>query len=773
MKSYKISQNMFLVHNHAGSDTPTVAKAAAVNHIAIIDCSGSMYGELPKIRAAMKAKLPSLLKDGDTLSIIWFSGRGEFGPLLEGETVTTLKELAKINANLDRWLQPQGLTGFVDPLNEVTKLVSRVQKSNKNPFALFFMSDGCDNQFTRVDVLNAVKNAAKVLASSTFVEYGNYADRQLLSAMASAAGGVHLAASSFDKYEPMFEQAVTKQVNAGLRTEVKVTGDPLLGFVFAQEDGELVTYDVNGGKASISPSVDTFWYLSPTAVGPVGDEAEFKTNVGALYAAMSLYAVRMKPDILLPLLKSTGDVRFIKQFTTCFGKQAYSKFMDETKAASFQKALRLTEGFDPNLVPADDAFTVFDLLKLLSADEDTRLLLDDPSFEYKKIGRSTVNADDNLSVDEQKKITMLTEQMNKQTQLAKIKAIQGEIDAILASKKEALVFKADVQTDGYEISTLTYNAESPNISVLITKEGTVDLAPRRAELDAKFKPGDGFVVPPSNFPTKIFRNYAIIAHGIVNVGKLPVDISRSVYKQLAAYGVKLEDNERGVTCIDLMTLPVLNRKMVKSVTLKDAIELEYNLTKLKAFAKVYKAYVKEKYPGEKLVAFTAKYGADATDWLKEQGITEYSGFNPSRVQTAATDFIMGKELTIKLKGYSSLPTVEKVMEKVIANQKPDAKKKATLNGPETLMAAALAEIAVFTNDNPEKLHKAWLTGREKTLIAEKRALEFRQSQIVFSIIVGQTWFSDMKTLDDKSMTLKIDGRDIEGTAEMKEIEVKL
>jgi len=766
VNSYKVSNNLYINSLRVGS-APKKSAPTSINHIVVVDCSGSMYGQLDKLRAHVKAKVPTLVREGDTLSLVWFSGRGEFGPILEGASVATLRDLTKINTAIDRWLQPHGLTGFKEPLEEVTRMIGRIQKTNNNQFSLFFMSDGMDNQWNRADVLKTVETAAKGLVSSTFVEYGYYADRQMLSAMAAKAGGQLIHCDSFQDFEPALEQAITKQVNAGLRAEVGVPSHAVGGIVFEMTDGnELVTYDATSGTALVDTNTQHLWFLSTK---PEGQEPPLTdTAWAAQYAALSLFAVRMKPDIIFPLLKSTGDVRFIKAFANCFGKQAYNTFMDAAKAAAFDSALRYQEGHNPALVPAEDAFTVFDLLKLLEQDDHTKLLLDDPAFDYSKISRAMLNADENLSAAEQDQVAKLIAAMAKEKNAAKLKTLQEQLTAITSKKREALKFTADPQPDGYDISSLTYNEESPNISVLVKKTGTVDIAPRRAELDKLGVLSNDNVVPPSNFPTFIYRNYAIVAHGIVNVKQLPVMVSDAVWKKLIENNVRFtgvlssgETTSKAV--IDLTSLPIINRQMVKSVTLADTAQLAFHLEAARASQKVFKDYVKTRYPGEKLVAFNAKYGTTAAQWLKDNGITEYSGFNPPKVQAESTDFIMGKELSIKLKGYSSLPPVEKVREKM-------AKQGAKLNGPETLMVSAIHEVEEFLAKNPEKLHKNWLTGKEKMNQAYVRSLSHQLSQIAFSIIVGQTWFSDCPTLDDKTVTL---ANGVIATAELKEVEIKL
>ena len=417
-ESHEIEKGLHLIEQPVSNGDPSGARKAVdtpTNHIAVIDCSVSMTGDLPRIREQLKKKLPKLLRDGDTLSMVWFSGKGDFGALLEAEPVSTLADLVDVNKAIDRWLRPVGLTGFKEPLVEVEKLVGRVAKKNKNPFALFFMSDGCDNQWPRQDILKVVEKTAGVLASSTFVEYGYYADRPLLAAMAEKAGGTLIFAEAFDKYEPMFEAAMQKRPVGGKRIEVDVGGDPIGGFAWTfTRDGDLVTFDVSTGKAVVPEFTEALYYLSPTTVGAVGlplaDRAEKESKgvlrcaISPVHAALSLFAVRMKPEVVYPILKALGDVTFIEQFSTCFGKQKYSEFMDAAKLAAFDETKRFTKGWDPNKVPADDAFTVLDLLRVLSEDDATRVLLDHPEFKYSRISRGRVDADDNLTADEEAKL---------------------------------------------------------------------------------------------------------------------------------------------------------------------------------------------------------------------------------------------------------------------------------------------------------------------------------------------------------------------------------
>lgn len=122
----------------------TAPPATSVDHVFVIDCSGSMSADLPKLRTHIKSRISKILKLDDTFTLIWFSGRDEFGIILENVTATNLRELKSIHDAIDRWLRPVGLTGFLQPLQA---LAARLQTGN--PKNVVFMSDGADNQWAR------------------------------------------------------------------------------------------------------------------------------------------------------------------------------------------------------------------------------------------------------------------------------------------------------------------------------------------------------------------------------------------------------------------------------------------------------------------------------------------------------------------------------------------------------------------------------------------------------------------------------------------------
>lgn len=774
--SYKVADSLYIVRHPVSKKIPAKPVEIPTNHIAIIDCSGSMSWDLPKIREQLKKKLPKLLREQDTISIIWFSGRKEFGVLLEAESVATLVDLSNINKAIDRWLKPNCLTGFKEPLEEASKLVERVSKKNKGSVcSLFFMSDGCDNQWSRPEILKAVEQAAGGLASATFVEYGYYADRPLLTAMAEKAGGTLIFSEDFDKYAPMFEAAMQKKLSGAPRIEVKVKGDPIGGFAYALVDGDLMTFSVTGDTVSVPEDMSAIFYLSSIAIGAETEVVSVSKNkdkadddvMAPAYAAVSLFSLRMKSDVVFPLLKALGDVKFIEQFSNCFGKQRYSEFMDATKSASFGTG-RFEKGWDPNKVPREDAFTILELLQLLSKDDGNRVLLDHQDFKYSRIGRGRVDASSQLTEIEIEEIQKLTTLIAAERDIKKLKAFQEQLTAITDKKSEALKLEIDPAPDGYSISSLTFNEERPNVSFLVKKTGTVDISKR---LPKEFK---GKI--PEKFQTFVYRNYTVVKDGLLNTDVLPVKLSDPTIeelKRLVESGKAPEElisTNAGAVVLNLKSLPIINRKMVKATSAKTLFELEYELTKARAAQKVYNSVKKEKFP-RKAEGFVVLYGDDAAKWLKEQGFTDYSGFSPKTVQAAATDFYMGKELKVSLKGLASLPSLKEAREKIAKNK---------CNAPTLLMVPAIDDIDNFLKSDvykkaadQDKLFESWLDGQAKAATVTTRRLIFEMAQIKFAIVVGQVWFTEFTSLDENSMTIDIDKQKIDGKVEMKEIQINI
>lgn len=773
--SYKISSDLFLVE--AGLTPKTTEEITSVNHVLVIDCSGSMCSDLPKIRQQCKNKLPKMLGEEDTVSIIWFSGRGEFGTLVEAEKVVGLKDLQAINKAIDRWLQPVGLTGFKEPVLEVKALTERVAAQNPGAFNLFFMSDGCDNQWSKEEILGAIEETAPSLGAATFVEYGYYADRPMLTEMAERSGGQLVFSQDFDRYDAALGSALATRIQGRETFEVPTAdymyADLIGNIVYSLGNNSLITYRVNEGKIFANRDTTSVWFLSPTQIGTLGEDLEgiaatYQQNpdqsfpaLNAAYAALSLWSVRMQPKVVRSVLRGLGDVNFINQFSNCFGKQAYTQFMEDTQAAAFNTSAWYRSGFDPNAVPKEDAFTAIQMLDILSSDSENRVLLGHERFSYSKISRARVDANLVLNDAEQAEVTDLQLQLSATKDAKEVARISARISEI-SNKPDALVFaeNEEQKAQGYSISSLTFNESRPNVSILVKKNGTVNLSSR----------SDRPSTVPETINTFVYRNYSVIKDGMINIQELPLRLSEATKQKLAEIESELpsgtiENIEGGVTIVKLGNLPVINGQMASSVSAEQTFKTQYELLKIKGSQKVYNSFFKEEFSEDaKDGAWADTLGTDSVAWLKEQGITEYNGFSPKSVQAESTDYYMGKELKVNLKGYSTLPSLNAVRKSIKAKK---------VNAVSSLMVPAIEEVEqASSNMNPEEL-KSWLIQKKTWTTEQARSLMFDMAKSKFAIVVGQVWFNEFESINQNSLDVEIDGTTISGSVEMKEIQVKI
>jgi len=746
--SIKLSDNLYL-NRIAIEGYETQPAPSAVNHIIIIDCSGSMASELPQIRQQLKSKLPKLLGPKDTVSIIWFSGKGQYGVLVEGEPVATLADLNSMNKAIDRWLQPIGLTGFVEPLDETSNVMKRVeQKTGNDVFAVFFMSDGVDNQWMQNQI--ATSAAGVVASSATVVEYGYYADRERLALIAEQMGGSHIFAKDFDRYDPLFEQAITKPISGAPRRTVPISCAPVGFFVFAIGDKELLSISYDNGFAYVPANVSSVYYLSATNQKESSAVPEM-----ALYAALSLYSTRMMPDVIFPILRYLGDVKFIKQFSSCFGKDKYTAIQEDAKSAVFDSNLRLIDGYDPNAVPRDDAFTVLELLEMLT--DDDKVLLDHHAFNYNRISRQRESTVGKVKQDDIEAV----KEMLDGGELDNAKAALVHLQKLVAkAETPELKFFPD-PVGGYSLSGLVVAEDRANISIRVRKIGVVDL-------------GVLPLIPKSlrcsMFPTFVYRNYAIVKDGMVNVDVLPLRLSYITSGRIhhAISEGRLDskavefDFANDVVLFNINLIPVVNRMMVKAPSATDMFELEWKLLNEQAAKKVYDHYRKELFPKQS-AGFVELYGAEVTDWLKEQGITEYNGFNPKSDSAESSDFYLAKELKVSLKGYSALPSVNDTKKRMESGK---------LTPAAALMAPYIEEVEMLKKALDESFEH-WLIDMTDATVTTVRKLQLDLATIKFAVLVGQVWFTEFSSIEDCTMKINVDGKEIDCKVEQKMVEVKI
>lgn len=659
------------------------------NRIIVVDVSGSMYNELPKLRTHLKNKLPTLVLPEDTLTIIWFSGKNQYGVLFEGMKLNTVQDIQKINTAIDRYLNTVGMTAFVQPIEEVIELTKRLS----GPCTVSMLTDGGDNSYTKKQILEVCSQLSEVIASATFVEYGYYADHDLLVSMAEEVGGSVVMAENFESYQETLASNLTTNTS-GKKIKVHkikaefVVGNQPNGFVIAKPDAV--------GTVTLPANTISYSYFEGA-----GDLESLTPSKDAAYTISALIQ-KGKADLALQVASLLGDETLYNQVQNSFSKQDYAATVElANKIGSGAKSLYEDAPKNTKLVQDPDAYNVLTLLMDLASEPGNYLHISHPEFKYSSIGGS-------------KRETVPLENGHVPVFTNK----EGEIKA--------------------EIKTLKFDEDRPNISMLTKREGTVNLPKNDLGFGDKFE-------------TFIWRNYAIVKDGIVNVRKLPVILSKATYDLFTQLGVISEPFKVGKTyVIDTKKYPIINRSMTKVPTVQEFFRDNFTLYKLRVAQKFLNSKIEKPEFSEK---FSALYGEEGAKLLKECGITE-GGFSPKTVKGEELDPYMSKILVVKMAGLSSIPKIEDV-EKAIADNK-----KLT---PSQKVMADVFDMYKATTDYEAELENVKEQIKEvlDSIIKTK-----------FGVIIGKVWFRDLVSFDDNTREMDFNiGKPIKCTVSLEDKEV--
>lgn len=696
--------------------------AAPVDHLIVIDISGSMHYDLAKLRLQLKNKLASLVKEKDTITIVWFSGKGQYGVLVEQLEIRSVVDLSELHSAIDRHLQAIGLTGFKEPLEEVLAVIDRISAKRKDSvFSLFFMTDGYDNQWSDRDILAVCKKLEPKLANAVIVEYGWNCNRALLTKMAETLGGKLIFSKDLQEYAVTFEN----EISGGLgvkKIPVKLSQPAAMGYVFGLLEGSLLTFVPDETNTVLVPEgLHKLGYFTSAVAAEGFDRA--KHTDALVWAGLVTLSQRMDAESILEVLSALGDVQLVDIFSSCFSKEDYVLFQTFALNAAVDEKARYAMGYDAHAVPKEDAYTVLELLSDLSESENNLFHPYHEAFSYERIGAASVQREGN-----------------------------------------AVRFELADAAKGYPINGLVMSEERPNVSVRVRCEGFAVL------------PADRPAALPEKVESYIYRNYTVVRDGIVHTRKLPVSLSRETFEKLQANGLLAEQTweQNKVYVLEYPRLPVINRRMVRSVNAKETFEQVLQLLQLKGAQKVFNEF-RDRFAPKVSAKFLALYGLEATEYLKSLGVTDYNGFNPPSDTVKMGDFYMAKELKIAAKGLSSLAKVADVEAALLAGKAKDK-----LKPSEAMLVDALLRVQEFMGSkfyteaaDKDALLVTWLETESKAVIRKTRELMQTLAKSKFAIVVGHTWFADMPSLDDNSLEVSVAGmKPVMVTATLRDVEIE-
>jgi len=774
MSNYLNSGNgkFFYNQNVKSDSSETKVVDISSHHTFIIDCSGSMWGELSQIKKDLYNKISTMLKPNDSVTIIWFSGKGQYGVLLEDYHVDSAITLTKVKDLIDKYLTTVGLTAFKEPIIELKEVIKRVNGRNKEMLhTMFFLTDGYDNCWSTKEIISAIESVKEEVSSAIIVEYGWYCNKKLLNEMATAVGGVHTFSKNFDECEPYIEKAFTSKNNVK-RRYVKLDHVPYNKVVFNIVDGDVITYlpnDENEIFVSVDGELNLFYFTDTKPNSNFIGDSDFisdsilrgdTSNVifEGLYGAAFAYSRVSDYNMVSDILKLLGDAYLITEKANTFGTQKINELEAKFINSMNNISARYIEGYNPDLEPAEDAFCVMDMLETLMSSEENVWYPRHESFGYKRAGGKAVAKKSDMTQEDKDEIKKLTE-------AGDIAGLQAKLQEVGETTTETLKFHYNEEMPSSPISNLTWNETRANLSVQVTYQGYVELPDNKFGLGPKFD-------------THIFRNYTIIKDGVIHTYELPVSLNKETFDTLQANGLlDGETWEAGkIMVLNFSKLPVINRQMVKSLSAEALFKKSHELIKLQAANYVFGQYKKRLFEGASK-GFLDLYGTEATEWLKALGLRDY-GFNPPSVVEKMNEEIEVNTLEVKIKGLSTAPTKKDfdALEKKLQAGLDES----SLSGKELLIAPAMKEFKAFEStlsglpeESRKKMIEEWIYAKADSFRVAKNKLMVEIAKAKFLTIVGKSWFQEFSSREDNELTLLLDGYDTTCTVIDKQSTIKL
>lgn len=756
IESYKIP-NSLAINRMVLEDGSSVSQTSApTNIIFCCDVSYSMAGSLSKMRKQLKNRIPDLVAAGNSITIIWFSGRGQAGILKEEVYVNNLSDLQKLNDAIDRFLVPIGMTSFLDPIKLASEAIDRMSLTRPDSINSFiFLTDGYNNDSSWSSILESLEQLESRVSSSAFIEYGYYANTNALVEMAGILGGEKIFSEDFESYEVEFEKKLKGNTVRRRAIDVSDIKKKLMyGFMFAINEDSVIAYAVENKEVVYIPDgVNELYFFS---LKGFADGLRMSTiNQDVIYASVYVLAERLKYKMVDDILSHLGDKFLLEIYTSSYGKQKLNLFKETVKSMLLDPALRFPKGQQEGYTPDPNQYCVMNMIDDLMEGENL-FYPQHPEFNYERIGAKSVTK------------TEITGDLVDELAKAKTKA---QVESVLAQvESPEFIYPENSDKVGQSFTKLVWNEKRANLSINTKVQGMVKL-------------------PKNNFGVKevesyIYRAYTFIKDGILNITSIPVTLTTDTFLKLNEKGLLFVDGEAAqgyspdqIYILNFGHLPIINRKMVQNISAKSLLKLEFELLKIQSKQK-YTKELSTKFIPKGNTAESKPYSLECAKWLQELGITDYNGFSPKRELVKSGDIYMSSHLETKIKSFSSIPKISDAISKM---EEMDELEKGTdiavkVKPPTPsleLLIKSIKEIGILPTDQISDDVKSLLEKLNKELDFRRRELLSQIAQIKFSVILSRSWFKEFEDFSQNELSLKIGRDDISAKFDFEDKEVKI
>jgi len=634
------NRNVYLINYTPDNETEakTIDK---MHHIHILDRSYSMSGDIVGLMEDVK-KTFRAIPVGDYISVVWFSSEGENGVVIKGYKKTENDDFGDVDNLIDSIKHCVGCTCFSEPMALVKSIINEMQ-----PLCPYYnvtlFTDGCsccsvstEEDYKRTyDITRSFKD--DIMALNT-LGYGYYYDKDFLASLAEISEfGKYIHSSNVKEYSEIFTHNY-ERVKDMIVDKVDIVAPNYDIIYLNSKSSKLSKSEMH--LSSIDKRKNQFLLIEPdeetlaTVTINGKDILDYDIQKGKILDSTLLnlqyalaYEAYYKGDreTCLDILKDIKDKHFIDEQLKAFTIDETSQFLKSLNKAIFVNKERMKNGEAPeNYVPADDAFCIMDLLKILSSEGNFYV----PEMgSYNRIGLQVVDTFNLFEPDRDYEI--------------------------LAPFND----------------NLTFNKSKLNVSIKFTRNGVVSINPKSAKK----------VGLPEKIDSYQFQTHTIIKDGHLNMDKIKVKLSNETIRKLSEIqldligsdGVEFLNSVSGnIFEIVLTTLPIINRQYLKDSEINKVLDKVIENTKLEIEQKVIKYMISNNSYKDTIVEVsnngtTATYNEEQIEVLKEHGLNEYlayAGINRKVTEKNENDYYEARELEFQLKGCSAIPAIEKGLE---------------------------------------------------------------------------------------------------------------
>ena len=693
------------------------------HHVLIFDRSGSMHWFIRDLIDNAKEAIKHI-SDKDFLSVVWFSGPGEFKTVIKGA-----KKSDNLEALLDSLKSTLSTTCFSDAFKEVETIINDLALMCPN-FNVVLFTDGAPvvpwGEREEILRLRAILERIEAnLFSMVTIGYGNYYNPQMLCDIVThGKQGNFFHSTDVEQYCNYFRDTYSKL--SALTTRTIDIGKILLHTVnmYIHKSGDTFQGYTVGKPISLAEKDNVIYFIGNEyhidydhqTYGNKSKDTMTQEHIDeALYMyAHELYKIGLR-DKCQDVIATLQDKRLYIKQQSAFTVEETGKFKEELNRAALKPDYRLQDG-KADLKAMGSLPCVMDIFKVLVKGDNYYL----PSSvkNYERIGKK--------------------------------------------QEVEVTYFKPNDEENLSPLSDLTFNETKINMSVKYQIPGSVFINPAQA---------DKLSLPHVMNDLKRFKTHTFIKDGNLNIKEFTVEVDPRTYRKLNDLNNMFSVKDRFAqphvgdrrVDIDLSHMSVINRKLKQEI---DNMSTEYvhatvaNIAELEVDQKVLNYLIKKTKEESKVaqkVGLFASYNVKQIEVLKAHGIGEDGTYHdPFPKKTVeSVDYYEARTLSFEIEGKKSIPSVDSVLKAHKAGKGLKGRNADVFESYCTITANMTK--AGFDVEKPGKKVYQYLQEQVKDVREQLKYLRMEVAQIKMVKILSNSWFTELEDGEKDTYTHKYAG----------------